>query len=157
MASWDALSWSRFAIAALALGLGACGDSASTPTPLPSPTVAPTPAPTPTPGVLVAQGSEPLTARQVVKWDFKTPARGTLEVTVDYTSAGNVVALWVTDHVCSYRQFERDDCDYLARSVEGGKPRKVTASNVAEGEYSLFVSNEGPGDEVISWKVVLLP
>ena len=157
MAGWNGLPWSRVALAALVLGLGGCGDGAATPTPVPSPTVAPTPAPTPTPGVLIAQGSEPLAARQVVKWDFATTARGTLQITVDYTSASNQVLFWVTDHVCSYRQFERDDCDYLARSVEGGKPRTVTASNVAEGEYSLFVSNDGPGDEIISYKVVLLP
>ena len=65
--------------------------------------------------------------------------------------------MWVTDRPCNKWQFERDECFYLARSVEGGSPRQLTATGVKAGSYSLFVANDGPNDEQIGYQVRLRP
>jgi len=140
--------------------LAACGDGGSVvapPTPAP-----PTPAPpTPPPATLVIQGQEPLDApkavggTRVAKWDFTTPAAGTLEVTVSYLRGDSRILVWVTDRPCSPAQFERDECGYLAKSLEGGSPRRLTAAGVPAGGYSLFVANDGPNDEQIGYRVTI--
>ena len=44
---------------------------------------------------------------------------------------------------------------YLAKSLEGPMPRVVSATNVAAGTYSVFIANDGPHDEQLTWKVTL--
>ena len=142
--------------------LAGCGDGGSVVTaPTPAP---PTPAaPTPAPATLVTQGQQALEApkavggTRVANWDFTTPVAGTLEVTISYLRGDSRVLVWVTDRPCSSPQFERDDCFYLAKSLEGANPRRLTAAGVPAGPYSLFVANDGPNDEQIGYRVTVTP
>ena len=154
----------RLAGVGLVLALTACGDSGggvtSPPTPAP-----PTPVPpTPTPAALILQGqmglpapANPVGGTDQVGWDFTTPENGTIDVTISYLYADSRVLVWVTDRRCTKWQFERDDCDYLTKSLEGSSPRKLTATGVKAGMYSLFVANDGPHDEQIGYQVTLTP
>jgi hypothetical protein len=146
----------------LVLAVTACGDGASvTTTPIPAP---PTPVPpTPTPAALVIQGQEAVEApvarggTRVVKWDFTTPAAGTVDVTISYLYDDSQILVWVTDRLCNKWQFERDECSYLTKSLEGPRPRRLTATGAKAGGYSLFVANDGPNDEQIGYQVMLTP
>ena len=154
----------RLAGAGLLLALFACGED-TTPTAVPTP-VPPTPSASPTapPPSLLIQGEEPLLAppnpiggTTLVKWDFTTPAAGTVDVTIGYLYDTSKIHVWVTDRLCNKWQFERDECFYLAKSIEGPRPRTLSASAVKTGTYTLFVANDGPHDEVVTYKVTLLP
>ena len=157
-------SWrTRLAGVGLVLALVACGDDTSVTTP-PTP-APPTPVPpTPTPAVLVLQGQQELQApanprggTNEVVWDFTTPADGTIDVTITYLHPDSQILVWVTDRVCTKWQFERDECNYLTKSGEGSSPRKLTATGVKAGGYSLVVANDGPNDEQIGYQVALRP
>jgi len=157
-------SWrTRLAGVGLVLALAACGDNASVTTP-PTP-APPTPVPpTPTPAVVVLEGQQELLAppnpkggTTIGNWDFATPVDGTLDVTVSYVNDSSQILVWVTDRVCNKWQFERDECNYLAQSLEGPRPRTLTVPGVKAGGYSLFVANDGPNDEQIGYKVALRP
>jgi hypothetical protein len=138
----------------LTLALAACGsDSAAPPTVVPTP--APTPVPTPTPPTLVAQGATAIPAEQVANFDVTTTTAGTVSVTVDYVYADSQILLWLTDRQCSPQLFQSDSCTYLVKSLEGSKPRVMSATSVPAGTYSLFIANDGPHDEQVAWKVTL--
>jgi hypothetical protein len=92
-----------------------------------------------------------------VVWDFTTPADGTIDVTITYLHPDSQILVWVTDRVCTKWQFERDECNYLTKSGEGSSPRKLTATGVKAGGYSLVVANDGPNDEQIGYQVALRP
>jgi uncharacterized lipoprotein YehR (DUF1307 family) len=152
----------RLAGVGLVLALMACGDSGSVTTP-PTP-APPTPVPpTPTPGTLVLQGQGALQAPASPKgtneeaWSFTTPADGTIDVTITYLYGDSQILVWVTDRPCTKWQFERDECDYLAKSLEGSSPRKLTAIGVKAGGYSVVVANDGQHDEQIGYQVMLTP
>jgi hypothetical protein len=153
----------RLASAGLLLVLFACGEDTS-PTSAPTP-VPPTPVPpTPPAAVVVIQGQEALPAppnpnggTTLVKWDFATPAAGTVGVTISYLYDTSKILVWVTDRPCNKWQFERDECFYIAKSGEGARPRVLTASGVKAGKYTVFVANDGPYDEVVGYEVTLLP
>lgn len=154
----------RLAGVGLVLALAACGDDASVTAPPTGPPTTLPATPTPTPATLVLQGQQELPAppnpkggTNIVNWDFTTPADGTLDVTISYLYDTSGILVWVTDRPCNKWQFERDECFYLARSLEGSRPRTLTASGVKAGGYSLFVANDGPHDEQIGYKVALRP
>jgi len=155
----------RLAGAGLLLALLACGDNATTTVPTPVTTPIPPGGPaTPPPAALVLQGQEALLAppnprggTTLVKWDFTTPTAGTVDVTIGYLYDTSNIHVWVTDRLCNKWQFERDECFYLTKSLDGPRPRQLTATSVKAGGYSLFVANDGPHDEQISYSVVLTP
>jgi hypothetical protein len=145
----------------LLLALVACGnDESITTPPTPAP---PTPGPPTTPPAsLVIEGQQELAAptgkgTRMAKWDFTTPVAGTVEVTIAYLYDDSQIGVWVTDRKCTLWQFERDECFYLTKAVEGARPRRLTATGVRAGTYSLFVSNDGPHDEQLGYRVELLP
>jgi hypothetical protein len=139
----------------LVAGLAACGSEGTIPTTPTTPASTPTPAPTATPAAVVVQGSDKLPARQVLNFDFTTTAKGTVEVAVDYTFADSQILVWLTDRQCSPQLFQSDSCTYLAKSLDGARPRVISAPGVAAGTYSVFVANDGPRDEQVGWKVTL--
>ena len=154
---------SRLAGVGLLLALFACGDDSSpTTTPTPAPPTPSSGPPTAPPASLVIQGEETLTAptgkgSRVAKWDFTLPVPGTLEVTISYQYDSSKILVWVTDRVCNPWQFERDECFYITKSLEGARPRTLTATGVKAGTYSLFVANDGPHAEQVGYRVTLLP
>jgi len=138
--------------------LAGCGgdDQPSTPTPIPTP--APTPAPTPEPSVLVATGSFTIKRNQLGISDFTTDRRGTLDVEIQYENDSTELLFWVTNRQCNRWQFERDECFYLVKSLEGPNPRHLTAREVPAGTYTLFAAIDTPRvQETMSWEVVLTP
>ena len=158
MTSWIP-KWHRHAIAVgLLAALGACGggDQPATPGPVPTPT--PTPAPTPTPGVLISSGTFVLKPNGLGVSDFTTDRRGTLDVEIRYKLDTSDLLFWVTDRKCNRWQFERDECFYLVKSLEGPNPRKMTAHGVAPGTYTLFAANDNKrDDEEMDFEIVLTP
>ena len=157
----------RLAAVCLVLALfTACGDDASVtapPTPAPPTPVPPTPTPpTLTPPTLILAGEKALPAplpgrATLVSWDFTTPEAGTIDVTISYLHDDSQILVWATNRPCNRWQFERDECFYLTKSLEGPRPRTLTASGVEAGGYSLFVANDGPHDEQIGYEVFLTP
>jgi hypothetical protein len=145
----------RLAGGVLVLSLAACGGGGgSGPT-----TPIATPVPTPTPPVVVSQGTgSPLAAGYVGSVDVTTTRTGTLDVTVDWTDPANDLDVLLTRGACTFDQLAAYQCTILAYSDSTtAKPEKMHAENAAAGTYSLFVDNVGPGDESVSFQVVLTP
>jgi hypothetical protein len=141
----------------VALAAFGCGDNVTTPGAVPTPTPS-APAPTPTSGVVVLRDAFILPARSNLVHDFTTTRRGTLEVTVGYSSDDSAILFFVTNKPCTYWQFQRDQCDYLVRSLSGPNPRREAVSGVAAGAYSLILLNENKeAAESITLEVVLTP
>jgi hypothetical protein len=89
---------------------------------------------------------------------FTTTRTGTLEATVDWTYAANDLDVLVARGSCTLDQLLAQQCPILAYSDSAtAKPERVRAENAAAGTYTLFVENIGPGDESLSYQVVLTP
>jgi hypothetical protein len=141
--------------AALVVSLAACGGSATDPDPVPTPTPVPTPPP---PMVVASGGGQPLEVDFVGRVPFTTSRTGNLDATVDWTYGTNDLDVILTRGDCSFDQLMDMQCTVLVLSEsETAKPEKVHADNAAAGTYTLFVANFGPGDESVSYQVVLTP
>lgn len=139
--------------AALAASLAGCGGSSPS-----QPTPTPTPVPTPPPPQVLAQGGDTLEAEMAGRLPFTTTRAGKLEATVDWTYATNDVDVALVQGDCSFEQASAAQCTVLAISVSTtAKPEKITVNSAAAGTYTLFIENAGPGDESISFQVVLTP
>jgi hypothetical protein len=107
---------------------------------------------------VVAQGSDTLDAGFVGRLPFTTTRAGTIEATVDWTFATNDVDLALVRGDCSFDQFVSQQCTVLVFSVSTtAKPERIRTENAAAGTYTLFIENTGPGDESLSFQVVLTP
>lgn len=143
------------ACACLALALAGCGDQTASSTPT-TPATPPTTAPTTQPaGTVVVEGSTPLAAQNLFLVDVRTTQDGRIDVNVDYAYSDSQVLLWLTDRQCNFNLFQADGCDYLVKSVAGPKPRTMSASGVKAGTYTLFIANDGPHDEQLTYSVSL--
>lgn len=155
MTANDARRWLRPAGASLLLlALAGCGDNNPATTPTTTPTTT-TPTTTLPAGTVVLQGSAPILAAKLYLVDVTTSQDGKVDVTIDYTFADSQVLMWLTNRQCNYNLFEADGCDYLVKSLGGSKPRTMSASSVKAGTYSLFIANDGPHDEQVSYTVSL--
>jgi hypothetical protein len=141
---------------ALALSLTACGGSSDGPTNTP---VVVTPPPTPPPPRVVAQGNGfPLEAEFAGRVPFTTSLAGSLRATVDWTLAANDIDVMLVRGDCSFDQAETGQCPILVFSLSTtAKPETIQVDGMAAGAYTLFVENTGPGDESVSFQVVLTP
>jgi hypothetical protein len=141
-----------------ALALPGCSDNPTSPGTAPTPAPS-SPAATPTPGTtVVLSRTLTLPARSNITYDFATTRRGTLDVEVGYSAQDSQILVFLTNKPCTYWQFERDQCDYLAKSLSGSTPRTLTVAGVAAGEYSLIILNENKElGEAMSVEVVLNP
>jgi hypothetical protein len=146
------------ALCVAVLGLGAaCGDDAVTSptTNVPTSTTTTTTRPAAT---TVVEGVELIPARQVFFIDATTATAGRIDVTISYTRSDSAILMWLTDRQCSFVLFDRDDCDYLAKSLEGTTPRTMSsASGVAPGTYTLFVANDSAQDERVTYRISVTP
>jgi len=134
----------------LALLLPACGSS--------TPTTPPTPAPTPTPctQTTLLQTSGSLPARNLIRLPFSSTGSGRLDITVDWTFAASQIGVYlVTANSCLIDQFNAGTCTFLLRSETTAKPRKVSAPNIAAGNYELLLANFASQDESLAVQVVL--
>jgi hypothetical protein len=77
---------------------------------------------------------------------------------VDWTFAANDLDVLMTRGDCSFEQAEALQCTVLVFSLSTtAKPERIRVENAAAGAYTLFVENTGPGDESVSFQVVLTP
>lgn len=135
----------------LAAMLPSCSDSSS-PTPVSTPP--PTTTPPCTQSVLF-QGSGELPSLTLVPVPFTTTATARVDATIDWTFADSSIGVWlVSANTCNIDQFNARSCNFLIRSESGGKPRKVSAANVAAGAYELLIGNFGSQDESGTAQVV---
>lgn len=136
--------------AALAVSLAACGSN-----PVVDSTPVTPPPPTPPPPQVVAQQSGvSVPVGYAFGAYFDISATGTIDATVDYTYADTLMLVWLAKGRCTEEAFAADQCQYVATSLTGPKPRKVSASGQAAGTYSLVFGSLGPKDESVSYQVV---
>jgi len=131
------------------------------------PTQPPTPTPTPTPApvrTVLSSGSTPLAVEEFLVVSFDTSAAGSLDATVDWTFASNLLLMYITQGTCTVDQFAEDvcpddpacGCRFAVRAENPFmKPRVLTHPNATPGPYTLIVWNLGPDDESISFQVGL--
>jgi hypothetical protein len=86
---------------------------------------------------------------------FSTSTTGRLDVTLDWTLPASPFGVYVVQGACNLQQFNARTCNFILRSDSGPKPRKVSASNVAAGSYSLLIANFSSQNESVSTQVVL--
>jgi hypothetical protein len=95
---------------------------------------------------------------------FDTSAAGSLDATVDWTFASNLLLMYITQGTCTVDQFAEDvcpddpacGCRFAVRAENPFmKPRVLTHPNATPGPYTLIVWNLGPEDESISFQVGL--
>jgi hypothetical protein len=126
----------------LGLGLVSCGGDGS-----PTVTPAPTPVPTPPPPTVVLQESWQLDANFVDGFYFDIGSTGTIDATVDYTHDDTLLVVYVATGTCTFNMFIADQCEFVATSLDGPRPRTVSATNQRAGTYTIIVWNVGPHSE----------
>lgn len=144
----------RSSAAALVVALSACGGGgSSTPTPVSTPTPAPTPLP---PQVVAQRTGFSLEAGWIAWLPFPTSRAGSLEATVDWTFATNDLDVYLVKGDCNFDQLDAGQCEVLASSESRtAKPEKVRIESAPAATYTIFIYNDGPGDETLSFQVVL--
>jgi hypothetical protein len=86
-----------------------------------------------------------------------TTRAGTLKATVDWTFDENDIDVGLFTGDCSFDQFVGGQCEMVAASASTtAKPEQIQGAAPA-GTYTLFIVNIGPGDETLSYQVVLTP
>jgi hypothetical protein len=87
---------------------------------------------------------------------FTTNTSGRVDVTLDWTFPSSPMGVYVAQGSCDLDQFNARSCNFLIRSEPGGpKPRKVSASGVSPGAYSLLIGNFADVQESVSAQVFL--
>jgi hypothetical protein len=139
---------------ALTGSLAACGGGSS-------PTAAPTPTPTPTPPPpqVVSQVTGGSLPAGFIAWVVFTTARaGALDATVDWTFATNDLDVYLAQGSCDNNTIATTACPILGFSESTtAKPETAHVASAPAGTYTIFVNNLGPGDETVSYQVVLTP
>jgi hypothetical protein len=135
----------------MAVLLSACGGSST-----PTAPAAPVPTPNPCTQTTLVQVDGPVSARTLGRVPFSATAPGRLDVTVDWTFAASPIGVYVVSAgTCTIAQFNAATCTFLALSETSAKPRKISVSNVAGGNYELLAANFSGVDESLSGQVVL--
>ena len=133
---------------------GECGSGASGPSCPPPTTTTVVAACTPE-AVLTNAGAVP--ASTLAFFDFPVTGSGRLDLTLDWTNASSPMGLYlVPAGTCSLDEFNLRSCNFLVRSEPGGpKPRRVSAQNLAAGNYRYLVGNFASADESAALQIVL--
>jgi len=140
-------------VAGVAAGCGGGGGGSST---SPNPVATPTPAPTPLPPLVVAERTGWALPPDYIGWlPFPTSRAGILEATVDWTSEKNDLNVYLVKGDCNYDQLYAGQCQTLASAETNSKPEKLRYDSTQASTFTIFVDNVGPGDESLSFQVVL--
>ncbi len=142
---------------ALALGQAACGNHDNlTGNGGPSPSPSSTPVASCTQTVIDSGGGSAKTKTLYYK-DFSFPDVGRLDMTVDWTFATSPIGVYVVPaNTCTLDQFNARNCNFLLQSEpSSAKPRKVSVSNLAAGNYRWIIANFSANDESFSYQVVI--
>jgi hypothetical protein len=119
-----------------------------------APPVAPPPPPTPV-TTTVAEGSGGgLGEGFLGTVPFRIASAGTIRATVDWTFPASTIYVYITSGPCSIDQFNDRACRVFAVSQTAApKPRVLTVTNAAAGEYALHIGNFAGDVEAVSWHV----
>jgi hypothetical protein len=139
---------------ALAASLAACGggDGGG------GPTTPATPVPTPTPctQTTIVQDSGGIPGKTLVYDDFSVPDSGRLDVTMDWTFTDSLIGFYlVPANTCTIDEFNAKTCNFLIRSEVTTKPRKISTSDFAAGNYRWMIGNYSDVQESVSLQIVL--
>lgn len=141
----------------LVVALTACGGGGSSPS-APS-TPRPTPAPTPTTLVVRQNSFTGLDPDYLLVVPFTTTTRGDLEAVVDWTFATNDLDLILvagTDPCSDGNEVDFRTCTILVAQIDPtAKPERLRAPSLAAGTYTLYIGNHGPGEESLSYQILL--
>ena len=89
---------------------------------------------------------------------FATNAKGTLEVTADWTVASNNVDIFIArgSGSCTAEALKNRSCDVVGSGESPtAKPESLTIANLAAGTYTLHVVNSGAAADTVSCHIVL--
>jgi len=152
MEKWTSRLSALLGVTALCLSLQACGGSSN-------PVTGPSPVPTPTPAPVervVSQGGDTLKNDEAGYFKFTLDTAGKLDITVDWTVPANDLDVFLVKGFCTEDQITSQTCSFLATATSTtAKPEKITVSSVVAGDYTVYIANLGPGNESLSWRVVL--
>jgi hypothetical protein len=137
---------------AMAVMLGCDDDGAAVATKIPSPA----PSPAPLAPVVLEQIGGGLPAHTLALIPFDSPVVGTLDITVDWTSAANDVQVYLARGDCAFERFINGLCTVVAYSESTAKPERLTVT-AAMGRHTLGIGNAGDGDDSVTLRVVLQP
>jgi len=129
------------AAALLCIGIGGCGGSDTITTPRTPPP------PTPPPPTVAVQENWDLDVDFAFGWYFNISSTGTIEATADYTFADTTLVVYIASGECTGEMWVADQCEYVASSFDGPKPRMVSATRQPAGRYTVIVWNLGPQSE----------
>jgi hypothetical protein len=95
--------------------------------------------------------------KTLVYFDFSVPDTGRLDITLDWTHASSMMGVYlVPANTCTLDEFNAGSCNFTVRSdPPGPKPRKVSAPNLAAGNYRWIVANYSDALESIALQIVL--
>lgn len=101
--------------------------------------------------------SGPIEKETLQYFDFSVPEAGRLDMTLDWTHASSPVGLYVVPaKTCTLNQFNERTCNFVVRSEPpGAKPRKVSAQNLAAGNYRWMIGNFDDAKESVVLQIVL--
>jgi len=97
-------------------------------------------------------------AKIIMYNDFSVPNKGRLDMTLDWTNAPSPMGLYlVPANTCTtVDEFNKRTCNFLVQSEPSAtKPRKVSAANLAAGNYRWLVANFSDAQESVSLQIVL--
>ena len=135
----------------LALMVPACGGGGSSTTPVTTP---PTTLP-PCVQTVIRQDTGTITTRTLASITFTFNAAARLDIIADWTTPTSPIGVYVTQGPCTVDQFNARSCTFLIRSEPSTiKPRKLSAPNVAAGQYSLYLANFADQDESVATQVI---
>jgi len=104
----------------------------------------------------IYQDNGAVPARTLVYDDFPLPSSGRLDVTMDWTNASSVMGFYlVPANTCTLDEFNTRSCNFLIRSESGAKPRKVSKSDLAAGNYRWIIGNFSTSDESSALQIIL--
>ncbi len=101
--------------------------------------------------------SGPVDAGTLLFFDFPVLEAGRLDMTLDWTHASSPMGLYlVPAGTCTLNEFNARTCNFLVRSEPPGpKPRRVSAQNLAAGNYRWMVGNFSDVKESAALQIVL--
>jgi hypothetical protein len=107
--------------------------------------------------VIVAQRTGVELRNGFIAWlPFPTSRAGRLDATVDWTLATNNLDVYLVKGECNYDQLAAGQCEVLTTSESRtAKPETLRYDSAAAATYTIFINNLGPGDESVSFQVVL--
>ena len=149
-------------LASVVIGLAGCGSSDGPPPPGTCPPgqtgIPPNCVPiNPCTQSTVYSEPGPVEKNTLQYFDFSVPEAGRLDMTLDWTHDSSPMGLYlVPANTCTLNQFNARSCNFLVRSEPpGAKPRKVSAQNLAAGNYRWMIGNFADVKESVVLQIVL--